>query len=284
MNKRWTVKPPPGTPLIQGNMAPDRLCCPMNEYGGSTVHDYSAFSSTCNGTISGTASFNITQGKNGSRYSATATNAAVTWSYADLYSSAAASGFLPTTACTIMLGYRKRDATNRVATCFGLDNNSPSTYRIGAHVPYSDGIVYWDWENISTGRLTASGLTFGDDVWAFTGGLRGQEIWQNGILRATNSNTAGRTGQGGQPTDNWYLGQGNGLTVGTASDLADYDFVYMWSWQIPASYIQDLSRNPWSIFRPYSKRFPWGHTAVASTGFKRLDMEGGFTNGGFRGY
>ena len=107
---------------------------------------------------------------------------------------------------------------------FGLTDNSVTT-RCGAHVPFTDGTVYWDFGGASTGatRLTASGLSFSAlDVWAFTTGPRGMEIWQNGILRASNSATPTRTAS----TAQFGLGH-HALAPGVGSDLVSaFAFAY----------------------------------------------------------
>lgn len=81
---------------------------------------------------------------------------------------------------------------------------------MGAHMPYTDGTVYFDFGGFSEGstRLSVGGLTIKKhDVWAFTVGRRGMEIWQNGIRRASNGGTPTRTNTGGGA---WGLGPNGG--------------------------------------------------------------------------
>lgn len=86
---------------------------------------------------------------------------------------------------TVALHYRKIGAAAASAG-FGLDATASAAFRAGTHFPFSDGTLYWDFGGNSAGtsRLTAASLTYGDDFWVFTAGVRGMEIWQNGIRRA----------------------------------------------------------------------------------------------------
>lgn len=64
--------------------------------------------------------------------------------------------------------------------------------QLGVFIPFSDGKVYFDFGGSTEGtnRLSVAGLSFSDsDVFVFTVGARGMEIWQNGIKRASNSGT-----------------------------------------------------------------------------------------------
>jgi hypothetical protein len=252
----WRVKPPPGTPLEEVPYAPDILCCPLNEYGGLQVWDYST-SRNYGGnagnisTASGTT-FTRQDRRDGRYLSFQSTDCRMSWNAAGSGTGQLLNG-MPTAAVTVLVGRIKRDSTARASTLFGMETTSSTQFRLGSHCPYSDGTVYWDWENTSTGRLSVASLTFADDVFAFTAGARGQEIWQNGQLKASNANTAARTAGG----TTFNIGYGNGLTS-PASDLVDYNFIYVWSKQLPQSLIQELSRMPFSIFKRYQRTAVFG--------------------------
>jgi hypothetical protein len=147
--------------------------------------------------------------------------------------------FLPTGPCTVIVAARKRDGTNRTSALFGL-NFDADTKGCGAHCPYVDGIVYWDYGGQSAGttRLSVAGLTFGDDVWCFSTGPRGMEIWQNAVRRASN---------GGNPTRvataaiNFKLGEHGGIL---SSDLVDYGCLLIYDRQLDTSLIRELSIDP----------------------------------------
>lgn len=153
---------------------------------------------------------------------------------------------LPTQEITIVLGWRKTDATLRESTAFGTGGPGTATTRMGCHLPYSDGVVYWDYENTSAGRLTASGLTFGNDLWVFTAGqARGMEIWQNGYLRASKTTAEVRT----TSANDFYINQGNGLVIGSSGDLAQCWLFRMYNRQLSPSCIAQTFRDPWGLYR-----------------------------------
>jgi hypothetical protein len=154
---------------------------------------------------------------------------------------------------TVVMGYRKTDTTLRASSAFGLSiPGSNGANACGAHVPYSDGTVYWDFGgNDASHRLSVAGLSFGDDVWAFTTGPRGMEIWQNGNKQASNANTPSRSQYNGTSVR-------IGMHANIGADLAGYSFFYLFNSQIPPGLIQKISREPWYIYAdsaPISRRF-----------------------------
>ena len=148
-----------------------------------------------------------------------------------------ATRILPVKNCTILLGYQKRDTTLRASSALGVTSN-PANGACGVHLPYNDGVAYWDFKTttVGDGRLTASGLTYGNDFWAFTIGTRGQEIWQNGVLRASNATNVTRTAS----SNDWQLGTHNTID----SDLANYWMVAVFHQQLPQDQIKLISAMP----------------------------------------
>lgn len=155
------------------------------------------------------------------------------------------SGYLPLGPnSSFVLHYRKRDGTARASGAFGFISTGTGTARVGVHLPWSDGIVYFDFGGVDANhRVTKSGLTFGDDVWAFTTGSRGMEIWQNGILQATNAVTPTRTQTAGV---DFALFRHDG----TASDNANAGVLLIYNRQLDRHEILALSIDPWTPFRP----------------------------------
>lgn len=102
---------------------------------------------------------------------------------------------VPTKNVTIVLQQEKTDSNNRVSAAFGVGPTGFATTQCGAHVPYSDGVVYWDFGgNASSNRVTASGLTVtGKNTWIFRAGDLGMQFWQNGIRRANSTTAVSRT-------------------------------------------------------------------------------------------
>lgn len=253
--RQWTVKPPPGVSLILGHpLAPDVFCNLCNENGGLALFDLvKGWKGTVTAGQWGTSARGIVR-------SHTATSDQVSFGSGVLLNQVGAS--------TMVLGYRKRDGTNRVSGGIGSDS---AVTRFGCHLPFSDGTVYWDHAGSSAGssRLTCPSLTFGDDIWVFNAGARGMEIWQNGILRASQS---GWTTVGGIPGSFTY-----GNYASTGSDLADYSFCYIYMKQLPQAACQEISRAPYQIFqqRRSVRYFLPGSAAAAGSNFFHAGMDGG---------
>lgn len=226
------TKPPAGAALnLAHPLAPTVLCCPLNEGAGTFARDLSPngvrLASQGLGQLTGGAAF--IGGKRGNVIAHTDTAHRVNFGE---------SSFMPTGPCTVILGLKKRDATLRASGAFGVGTTGS---RLGAHVPYSDGIVYWQYGGDIGGlsMVTASGLTFGDDIWAFTTGARGMEIWQNGILRASNTANPTRAAT----TETFALGQNTQLD---ASDLVDYYLFYMYAKQLSPEAVQWVTAEPFA--------------------------------------
>jgi len=260
----WRVKPTMGLMPGEMDLCPDVLCLPLNEYGGLNARDYSTRSTgaTSSATVWAYAVLQTaagwSQGKNGNRLSLQNTGSA----YASM---TAFSRAIPTSAVTVMFGQRKRDSTNRVSATFGV-NAAANSARCGSHCPYSDGTIYFDFggQVAGTTRITFAGATFGDDIFAMTVGGRGMEIWQNGVLLASNSATPTRT----QTDEDLQIGIGNGVTT---SDLVDIDFLYIWSRQIPTALIQRITADPWAMFTRRDRGFKIAFAGAGAAAFPYVD-------------
>lgn len=172
-----------------------------------------------------------------------------------LISSAAS---LPTSAVTVVVVYRKRDTTNRASSAFG-EQSATASARMGVHLPYSDGTVYWDFGGSTggTSRLSVGGLTIGTSmsVWGFSAGAAGMEIWQNGVLRASQAGHATRTA----PANPFVIGGGNEATA----DVYDIASLYVYSRQLSSSEQQSIAADPWQMFaKPSARRADFGRRAL----------------------
>lgn len=152
---------------------------------------------------------------------------------------------------TWMFAYRKLDTTARASATFGVQSGDSTPYseRFSIFLPYnSPNNIYFyfggNTEGVNQLSVAASGITFGDDFWCFTTGPRGMEIWQNGLLRG--SNTA-------NPTRATAAGERLALpayTTANGSDLADIALVMTWRRQLHPNVIRALAINPWQVFQP----------------------------------
>lgn len=148
--------------------------------------------------------------------------------------------FLPSKNVTITIIRRKMDSTNRAVGFFGANNTAGK--RCGAHCPYNDGIVYWDFGGTtSPNRLTKSGLSFSTTIpekWIFIAGDNGSAIWQNGVKVASQSTGISRT----TGNDNLTLNKGNGVN---GCDLQDINYFAIYNYQWSDYLCQYWSASPY---------------------------------------
>lgn len=189
--------------------------------------------------------------------------------------------YLTTTAVTVVIGYRKTDSTLRTAAAFGVENGAGPdvTTRCGAHLPYSDGVVYWDFGGVTAGstRVTYSSGVFGDDTWVFTVGARGMEIWQNGFLRASNAATPTRT----STTNPMLLFSGQGNVGAGISDLAQVTDFKLYPTQVSKELCRFLSHpdTRYDLWATPPQVRPAGFTSAPAGGVGPLIRGGSLTHG-----
>lgn len=168
---------------------------------------------------------------------------------------------LPSAHCSILIGYRKTDSTNRASTAFGT-YATEAAYRLQAHLPWSDGTIYWDFGGTTAGtsRLSVAGLSFSSyNNWALTvGNGRGMQIYQDGILRATQTGSAVRSVASNSFHAGWWV---------EAADNAEVSYLYIINRNITDVEAKSISDNPHQIFQPLSRPIVLGITAAAG-GFK----------------
>lgn len=170
-----------------------------------------------------------------------------------------ASLFVPVSNATFVVQQRKQDSTNRNSLAF-VAQNSATNQRCSCHLPFGDGKVYFDFGGASDGstRLNVAGLTFGKDTFALTTGPRGMEIWQNGILRASNAGNPTRS----VATGNFVLGGGSLDGGGVGCDEVAYSLFLMYNRQLSLAECQQVTTLPYThILQPQSRT--WAISAVA---------------------
>ena len=166
---------------------------------------------------------------------------------------------LPTGLCTVTLGYYKTDTTNRVSAAFGIATTiSNQSSRLGAHLPYSDGTVYFDYGGATgNNRVTKTGLGAGNfnGVWSFVSGAAGLAIWQNGVRHTLGAVAVTRDNA---LVDSFWLFNANvGNAVPSTSagqDNAVIPFFYLHNRELTASEIQQLHRSPTSPVEEFRGR------------------------------
>jgi hypothetical protein len=249
---RGLSKPPAGSRIDWAhNLARGlAICLPMNEGGGSRISDIAGENHF--GFLNG-AGFGPTKGGGGV---VSTSNASGGWA------STPSSAFIPASSVSIVYAFRKRDT--------GFNNCYAFAHLGGqcqALVPFGDGVVYWDFGGFSEGstRLSVSGLSFGDDIWVFTTGARGMEIWQNGVKRHSNTANPSRSAS----TDTFYLGHGSGAAF---TDAVDANLFYFYQRQLSPEECRWISAEPYAMLAaPQYRRFfvptaPTSTTSYANTG------------------
>ncbi len=145
---------------------------------------------------------------------------------------------------SIILHYEKTNSTPTISACFGSLVGGVTTSAIGCHLPFSDGTAYWDFGgNGGVNRVQVAGLTFGNDVWCFQAGRRGNAMWQNGVLvGGQTTNALSRTGA----TNAWKWGEYGGVLT---ADPGIYRVFLMYHRHLRDDEVKLLSRDPLAPFR-----------------------------------
>ena len=159
----------------------------------------------------------------------------------------------PGGAATIAVLRRKTDTTARVATVFG--NNAAN--RILLHAPYSDGNVYWDFGNDTTGRLSVAFGAITTDweaIVVVAGPTKGREIWRNKNRLAADTSKTFVPASGTTP---WYLFS----TGADVSDVEEKALVVITASEWTDAEIRSWVDNPWAAtFAPLPRRI-WAPVA-----------------------
>jgi hypothetical protein len=185
---------------------------------------------------------------------------------------------ISTSTASLTMIYKKLDSTNRNSDAF---TGGSGATQFHAHLPYGDGIVYWDF---GSNRITYSGATFREDVWTFQSTAQRLEIWQNGILRSSGSTPATRSST-----------TGNFLMLGTNTDWAAVSLVYIHNRGLTAAEVTSLHAKPFQIFSPsavtvlgsavtYQTRITWAEAQYQASGVPSVtDYSSPLSRGIFRG-
>jgi hypothetical protein len=148
---------------------------------------------------------------------------------------------------TILIVRTVKDTTNRESSLFG--SIATPGGRCGAHAPWSDGTIYFDFGGISgSNRLIWSGYTKDPTVlekWIFRAGDGGMQIWFNGELKAESTTPVTRS----IVSDALLLSDGNGGSGGTG-DLFNVNLFALFPEEISDSECELLTRSPYQILKP----------------------------------
>lgn len=145
---------------------------------------------------------------------------------------------------TIVIGYRPRSTT--AGKIFAKAGGTTSQV-VMADMNPSTKVVNFYFGGTTVGTDTIQVTTpypIGDDVWVFSTGQRGMEIWQNGSLIASQTNHATRSGN----TNDFVLGNTAFWGGGVPADIA---FLYVYVDQIPQDDIRQISIDPFCFYEDY---------------------------------
>lgn len=141
------------------------------------------------------------------------------------------------TTASFAFWYRKTDSTLRATTAFG---GALSGSRIVAHLPFSDGTVYWDWADFGTGRLSVPvSVTTNWEHWAFTVAPSAMAIYRNGVQIASKGASSTLTIGG----DSFILGSVSGTSAADNAEMSDFRY-----------YSKALSQEEvWALYDPATR-------------------------------
>lgn len=183
---------------------------------------------------------------------------------------------------TIIFYRKKKIATlgNVVSFGYAAAGNTEGS-RVMSNCPWSDGNIYWDFGNIWTGRLVASGLSFSSNPECYifiAGAERGREIWRDGKLEASSSANAPRSSYIGQT----YIGCDPVVTSVADSDNEEVYLFAVFPEALSQAQCREISANPYSIFEPRSRQV-FSASASASNDLSGLASSASSATGAITG-
>lgn len=239
---RWTTKPPPGTNLdVNHPLCPD-YCWPFLSPQGTQRALCKApilKDSSLKSQMYVASSSMVPGGKYGlsRRRAGTAASLYLAESIVEV------DRVVGTTQGFTLLIAHKHTSGNQGAI-IGVDT-ATAAQQLFVLLPWSDSTVGWVYGSSAAGSVSIplSSLTLGDDLWMFTAGNRGVEMWQNGILRAATTT--------GVPTRNTgaTLFKMPAWTAGN-DFFGDTALIMTWRRELPQAALKVLSENPWQVFQP----------------------------------
>lgn len=242
---RWISKPPPGTDLDRAHSDCPDYCWPFLSFQGTpqVLSRASALTPVSSGDINFNSSIMVPGRKYGLSVKHQNQNDILALTNASVISDVDRIVGL-SEGHTLLLAYHKVDVTPRNASVLGLASPGPYDDIYSINLPWQDGNLMWRYGGITDGvnQVTIGGLTYGDDLWVFTTGPRGMEVWQNGILRGSHSGNPTRVATKTGEKLAWP-------GWGADSDLAEIGLIMTWKRQLSMSSIRDLTINPWQVFQ-----------------------------------
>lgn len=178
-----------------------------------------------------------------------------------------------TSGATVLVVRRPldKDLTNETSA-FGIHDGGTFTRRLGAHVPWTDGTVYWDFGGTgASNRLSWAGYSKDPaivDRFVFAAGANGARIGYNGQIVATNGTARTRT----LNSETLYLGEGNGTNDSQIEgDNVEVYMFAVWNKQLTDEQIETLSADPFALFGRSAPSYMSYDPLEVATKIGRLD-------------
>lgn len=165
---------------------------------------------------------------------------------------------LDTVNCTMIIATVRTAATLTAGITYGYVS-TPSDNRCQLHLPYTNGILYWDFGTSTTGRVSvdvSSYMAAGTvNIWGVSAGKRGREIWNNSKLLASDvSKTAVRPATS-EPF--WVGSAAKSVAMAASSNVAPYhvDTLFFLSREeLSQDALAELTGSPNRIFAPQERK------------------------------
>lgn len=168
---------------------------------------------------------------------------------------------------TILFRRRFTDTTLRAAATFGVDDPASSfNIRCGAHVPFSDGNVYFDFGGVGgANRISfANAKSLLPESWAFRAGGLGSSIWLNGQKKVSQGTAITRTTTSSLA---FYINGGNNTSI--SGDFQEFFFFAVYKAELPDAAIQQWMADPFCMLVPDRPRRLYVHGAAPVVGANR---------------
>lgn len=164
---------------------------------------------------------------------------------------------LPATECTIAVFRRAKDTTARVSSLFGYDGGASD--RAQCHAPFSDGNIYWDFGNSTSGAgggrvSTSYTKDTKPETLVFTAGASvGREIWRRGVRIA--SDTSANATRSATSLTQFIVGGVSGTGVSGSDNTETYMLIIL-PRVLSAQEIRQFEDDPWSAIAPRIATLP----------------------------
>jgi len=164
---------------------------------------------------------------------------------------------ISTTQNTTVWGMLRGFGAATTATCWNIDTATVS-HRWNIYLPYNDGNYYLDFGGATSGQTRISGVapsTTSYSVFAAIGSIivgvqETLQLYQNGVLLATQTWSSASAAARVDANENFNLGAGTVTGINSNSDLSATYFLWHFNRAISQQEASYITQYPYSILRP----------------------------------